>query len=123
MLINKPTPVLDFTQDVFAALRFVVLEVRSFLLGCTALLAMTFERLHPVYVDCVIWVTIGTFTAIYGSVSTEDAFKYYGTASELWWAKLKCAAWLGGLTAFKMFRSTSYAKYLTDQKDGPATPA
>lgn len=66
--------------------------------------------IKPVHVDGALWVQIGVLTFLLESLSADEsktAFAMHVMA--LWAIKAVVGSWLAGVSALKMFRSTSYA--------------
>lgn len=65
----------------------------------------------PVFIDGTLYTLVAMFVALQGIFSSEEAYKYVN-AYALFWGKSVVSVLAAGLTALKMFRSTSYADHL-----------
>lgn len=81
-----------------------------------ARLANYFATIPPVFIDGVLYLLIALFGAFQTFFSSEEAYKYVNPAV-LFWLKCVFGSLLAGVSALKMFRSTSYADHQTTKDE------
>ena len=69
-----------------------------------------FAAIPAVFIDGTLYVLIAVFGVIQTVFTTEEAYKYVNP-HVLFWGKASFGAMLAGVTALKMFRSSSYADH------------
>lgn len=74
-----------------------------------------FGSLKPVVIDGFLYVCIAMFGSIIGLMSTDEVYKYMNPYA-VFYIKALSSIGLAGVSALKMFRSTSYSDHQADKK-------
>ena len=78
-----------------------------------------FSKIKPVTVDGTLYVLIAVFGASVTITTSDDAYKYFNPYF-LYYTRCAVEVLLAGVSALKMFRSTSYSEHIKEKENEKA---
>jgi hypothetical protein len=74
-----------------------------------------YGNMKPVVIDGFLYVVIAMAASVEVNLTSDDCYKYMNPYV-IWYAKMLVAVFAAGVTALKMFRSTSYSEHQAEKK-------
>ena len=78
-------------------------------------LVKKYSGVKPVVIDGILYVLIAMFGSIIAAFTSDEAYKYCNVYF-IFWTKTISEIGLAGVSALKMFRSTSYSDHLATKQ-------